>query len=211
MIKNKGGGFGTTLVWALVTGVLALVTGVGIARYGDRIPWLAPILGQPTQNSEAVVQGIQRLNELATVKYTTQVIVTEEQNPRILQQPLPEFLTGEKVLLMAVGEVQAGIDLEELGQRDVQVEGQRVTIDLPQARILDSSLDEDKTKLYDRDRGLLRIRGNDALLEEARRDAEDRMVEAARQNGIVEQAQNNAEESLRAFVTSLGYEDVVFK
>ena len=211
MNKNKGGGFGTTLVWALVIGVLALVTGVGIARYGDRIPWLAPILGQPTQNSEAVVQGIQRLNELATVKYTTQVIVTEEQNARILQQPLPEFLTGEKVLLMAVGEVQAGIDLEELGQRDVQVEGQRVTIDLPQARILDSSLDEDKTKLYDRDRGLLRIRGNDALLEEARRDAEDRMVEAARQNGIVEQAQNNAEESLRAFVTSLGYEDVVFK
>ena len=211
MNKNKGGGFGTTLVWALVIVVLALVTGVGIARYGDRIPWLAPILGQPTQNSEAVVQGIQRLNELATVKYTTQVIVTEEQNTRILQQPLPEFLTGEKVLLLAVGEVQAGIDLEELGQRDVQVEGQRVTIDLPQASILDSSLDEDKTKLYDRDRGLLRIRGNDALLEEARRDAEDRMVEAARQNGIVEQAQNNAEESLRAFVTSLGYEDVVFK
>ncbi len=211
MNKNKGGGFGTTLVWALVIVVLALVTGVGIARYGDRIPWLAPILGQPTQNSEAVVQGIQRLNELATVKYTTQVIVTEEQNTRILQQPLPEFLTGEKVLLMAVGEVQAGIDLEQLGQRDIQAEGQRVTIDLPQARILDSSLDEDKTKLYDRDRGLLRIRGNDALLEEARRDAEDRMVEAARQNGIVEQAQNNAEESLRAFVTSLGYEDVVFK
>jgi hypothetical protein len=211
MTKNKGGGFGTKLVWALVIVVLALVTGVGIARYGDRIPWLAPILGQPTQNSEAVVQGIQRLNELATVKYTTQVIVTEEQNTRILQQPLPEFLTGEKVLLMAVGEVQAGIDLEELSQRDVQVEGQRVTIDLPQARILDSSLDEDKTKLYDRDRGLLRIRGNDALLEEARRDAEDRMVEAARQNGIVEQAQNNAEESLRVFVTSLGYEDVVFK
>ncbi len=211
MTKNKGGGFGTTLVGALVLVVLALVAGVGIARYGDRIPWLAPILGQPTQNSEAVVQGIQRLNELATVKYTTQVIVTEEQNPRILQQPLPEFLTGEKVLLMAVGEVQAGIDLEELGQRDIQVEGQRVTIDLPQARILDSSLDEDRTKLYDRDRGLLRIRGNDALLEEARRDAEDRMVEAARQNGIVEQAQNNAEESLRAFVTSLGYEDVVFK
>ncbi len=211
MTKDKGGGFGTTLVGALVLVVLALVAGVGIARYGDRIPWLAPILGQPTQNSEAVVQGIQRLNELATVKYTTQVIVTEEQNPRILQQPLPEFLTGEKVLLMAVGEVHAGIDLEELGQRDIQVEGQRVTIDLPQARILDSSLDEDKTKLYDRDRGLLRIRGNDTLLEEARRDAEDRMVEAARQNGIVEQAQNNAEESLRAFVTSLGYEDVVFK
>lgn len=210
MAKIKGGGFETTLVWALLLIVLVLAAGVGIARYGDRVPWLSPLLGQPTQNSEAVVQGIQRLNELATVKYTTQVIVTEEENERIFMQPLPEFLTGEKVLLVAVGEVEAGINLDELGQEDIRVEGERLIIDLPQARILDSSLDEDKTKLYDRDRGLLRFRGNDALLEEARRDAEDRMVEVARQNGIIEQAQTNAEESIRAFVTSLGYEEVVF-
>jgi hypothetical protein len=49
-------------------------------------------------------------------------------------------------------------------------------VELPRARVLHSSLDEDKTRLHDRDPRLLRIRGNDALLEEARRDAEDKMV-----------------------------------
>lgn len=210
MAKIRGGGFATTLVLALLLVALALAAGVGIARYGDRIPWLADLLGEPTRDSDAVIEGIQRLNELATVRYTTQVIVTEEENERILQQPLPEFLTGESVILVAWGEVEAGIDLDELGKDDVQVEGERTTIDLPEARILESSLDEDRTRLFDRDRGLLKIRGNDALLEEARRDAEDRMVEIARENGIVEQAENNAEDSIRQFLTSLGYDQVVF-
>jgi hypothetical protein len=34
--------------------------------------------------------------------------------------------------------------------------------------------------------------------------------ESAENNGIIEQAQTNAEDSLRAFVISLGYEEVVF-
>jgi len=156
------------------------------------------------------VLGVQRLNELATVRQTVQVIVTEEENESILTQPLPEFLTGEKLLLVAVGEVEAGVDLDELGDDDVRVVGKTVTIDLPDARILGSSLDEDQTRLYDRDRGLLKLRGNDDLLEEARRDGEDRMVETAREGGIIEQAQNNAEDSIRAFATSLGYRQVVF-
>ncbi len=41
--------------------------------------------------------------------------------------------------------------------------------------------------------------------------ADDKMVETAREGGIVEQAQNNAEESIMTFVTSLGYRQVVFK
>ncbi len=92
----------------------------------------------------------------------------------------------------------------------MRVEDGKVTVDLPPARILDSSLDEDKTRLYDRDRGLLRIRGNDALLEEVRRDAEDEMVKAAQEQDLVAKAQDNAEEGIRGFLGSLGYEEVEF-
>jgi hypothetical protein len=115
------------------------------------------------------------------VKYTTQVLVTEEENAEIFRQPLPEFLTGDAVY-----------------------------IDLPAARILQSSLDEDKTRVYDRDRGVLKIRGNDDMIEEARRDAEGRMVEAARDNDILTKAQDSAEASISTLVTSLGYDEVRF-
>src|SRR5215217_8614233 len=202
MTKIGSGGLGTTLILALLLVIVSVAAGAGLVY----------LIWNPTEPDEpAVVQGIQRLNELATVKYTTQVIVTEKENTKILRQPLPEFLTGEKVLLVAVGEVEAGVDLDELGPEDVRVKGDTVYIDLPEARILDSSLDEDKTRLFDRDRGLFKIRGNDELIEKARRDAEDRMVETARENGILEKAQNNAEVSIRALATSFGYERVVFQ
>jgi hypothetical protein len=119
-------------------------------------------------------------------------------------------LSGERVLLIAVGDVQAGVNLDELGEDDVQVEENRVTIDLPEPRILSASLNEDETKVYDRDRGLIDLWGDDALIEEARRHAVDEIQESAENNVIIEQAQTNAEDSLRAFVTSLGYEEVVF-
>ncbi len=137
--------------------------------------------------------------------------MVEEENASVFNQPLPEFLTGEKLLLVAVGEVEAGVDLDELEQEDVRVVGKTVTIDLPQARILDSSLDEDATRLYDRDRGLLKPQGNDELLEEARRNALEQIQEEARNSGILEKAQSNARDSVRTLATSLGYEKVVFE
>ena len=193
--------FGTTLILSLLLVIVSVAAGAGLVY----------LIWNPTQPDEpAVVEGIQRLNELATVKYTTQVLVTEEENAEIFRQPLPEFLTGEKVLLVAVGEVEAGVDLDELGPEDVRVTGDTAYIDLPAARILDSSLDENKTKVYDRDRGVLKLRGNDDLIEEARREAEHRMVEAARENDILIKAPDNAEASISTLVTSLGYDEVRF-
>ncbi len=72
-------------------------------------------------------------------------------------------------------------------------------------------MNEDETRLYQRDRAFLRLRGGDTLLEEARRDALERIVVHAQDNGILEQAENNVEDSISAFVTSLGYEEVVFR
>ncbi len=144
------------------------------------------------------------------MEQTIQAIVIQEENASVFNQPLPEFLTGEKLLLVAVGEVEAGVDLDELQQEDVRVVGEKVTITLPQARILDSSLNEDATKLYNRDRGLLKLQGNDELIEEARRDVLEQIQEEAKNNDVLEQAQNNAKDSIRALATSLGYEKVVF-
>jgi hypothetical protein len=103
--KIGGGGFGTTLILAVLLVIVSVAAGAGLVY----LIWNPTGPDQPT-----VVQGIHRLNDLATVEYTTQVLVTEEDNVKIFRQPLPEFLTGEKLLLVAVGEVEAGIDLDEL-------------------------------------------------------------------------------------------------
>lgn len=134
------------------------------------------------------------------------MVVTRESGGTRLEQ----VLTGERVLLVATGEVEAGVDLAEMDEDDVRVDGDRVTVDLPEPQILSSSLDEERTRVYDRDRGLLNLGADDVLVQEARQDAEAEVVTTADENGILKTAERNAEESIRAFVTTLGFEEVEF-
>jgi Protein of unknown function (DUF4230) len=206
---KKGSGLGTTLVLALVIVVLSVLLGVGLANYGDRLPLLGPLFVEEparTTTSPVVVEGIQELDRLATVRWTESVVVTRESGGTRLEQ----VLTGERVLLVATGEVEAGVDLAEMDEDDVRVDGDRVTVDLPEPQILSSSLDEERTRVYDRDRGFLNLGADDVLVQEARQDAEAEVVTTADENGILKTAERNAEESIRAFVTTLGFEEVEF-
>lgn len=212
MVKRNGG-LGTTLVLALLIVVLGVALGIGVSRFDfmERIPVVGPFLfeEQPARTTmgPVVVEGIQDLDRLATVRWTESVPVTRESGGTGLER----VFTGERVLLIAVGEVEAGVDLAKIGGDDVRVEGDSVTIRLPEPEIFSTSLNESETRVYDRVFGILNLRPDDELAEEARLEAEDQIVQAARENDILATAETNAEESIRAFVTSLGFEEVRFR
>ncbi len=207
---KKSSGVGGAVVLAFAIVALGVVLGIGLARYGSSLPILGPIFGEArtqTTTSPVVVEGVKDLDQLATVRWTESVVITKETGGNAIKKTL----TGEKVVLVATGEVQAGVDLSSLEDSDVQVEDNRVQINLPPAEILGSSLDEGNTRLYDRDQGLLRLRPDDELVEEARTDAEEAILAAAQKNDILETAEQNAESSIRALVTTLGFEEVEFE
>ncbi len=207
--NEKGGGLGTTLALAALVVVIAVAAGVGLARYGSGLPVVGWLFGegQPrTTTSPVVVEGVQKLDRLATVRMTESVVVTRNTGGSELQR----FLTGEEVLLIAVGNVEAGVDLSSLGEEDVRVDGESVEVRMPEPEIFSVSLDEKETRLYDRDQGLLRLRPDDNLVEAARLDARREIRAAARRNDILQTAERNAEESVRAFLTTLGFEEVRF-
>jgi Protein of unknown function (DUF4230) len=212
-VGKRGGGFGTTLILAFVIVLVSVALGVGISRFDfmERVPLVGPFLfaEEPAQTTTApvVVEGIQDLNQLATVRWRESVIVTRESGGTDFEQ----LLAGEKVLLVAAGDVEAGVDLASLDRDDVRVSGETVTIRLPEPEILSVSLDEEKTRVYDRDFGPLNLRPDDDLVEQARAAALDRIEQAARDEEILAQADQNAENGIRAFVTSLGFEEVRFE
>ena len=209
MAKKRSSGFGTTLVLALAIVVLTASIGVGLSKYGYRLPVIGWFFEVPVQSttSPVVVEGIQRLDHLATVRFNESVVITKESGGEGFRQ----LLTGEKLILIAQGDVEAGIDLSALDRSDVRVSDEIVSIDLPEPQILSASLNENETRVYDRDMGLVpRINPSDALAEEARDDAQDRLRQAALEDGILDYAERNAEDSIRAFVTSLGFEEVEF-
>jgi hypothetical protein len=210
MGKRRFGGTGITLILAVI--VLSLALGMGLAWYGSRLPLVGFLFGETrtqTTTTPVVVEGIQDLDRLSTVRWTESVVVTKEETAG---NALRDFFTGEKIILIASGDVEAGIDLSEIGDDDVTVEEDRVSIDMPDPEILSSSLNEEETELYDRELGILKLQPEeDGLAEQARVEAEERMVETARENGILEYAEKGAEDSIRAFVLTLGFEKVEFE
>jgi hypothetical protein len=212
MAKKRSSGFGTTLVLALVIVVLSAALGAALSNFDllGRIPVVGPFLfeEQParTTTGPIVVEGIRDLNQLTTVRWRETVIITREESGTGLER----IVSGEEVTVLAAGDVESGVNLADLGRDDVQVEGETVTIRLPEPEVLSVSLDEDETRVYDRDLGLLNIRPDDELAERARDVAVDKIEAAARDEEILAQAEQNAENSISAFVTSLGFEEVEF-
>jgi Protein of unknown function (DUF4230) len=207
---RKGGGLGTTLVLAFVLVLLSVVLGVGLARYGSTLPVVGGLLGekQPrTTTGPVVVEGIRNLDQLATVRWTESVPVTRESGGDIWER----LFDGEKVLVIATGNVEAGVDLGDIHKDDVSVQGDAVTIDLPEPEVLSASLDEETTRVYDRDLSPLNFHPDDDLVEKARLRAVEKSEAAARENGILDTAEENAQDSIRALVTTLGFEEVRFR
>ncbi len=209
---KRGGGLGTTLVLALVIVLVSVALGVGISRFDfvQAVPVLGGLLEERparTTTGPVVVEGVRELDQLATVRWTESVPVTRQSGGDVLER----LFSGEEVLLIATGEVEAGVDLAEISADDVSVEGDTVTMRLPEPEILSSSLDEEKTRVYDRDFSPLNVHPDDELVEEARARALEKVEAAARENGILKTAETNAQDSIRAFVTSLGFRDVRFE
>jgi hypothetical protein len=159
-----------------------------------------------TTTGPVVVEGIRDLNQLTTVRLRETVIITREKSGTELER----IFSGEEVTVLAAGDVEAGVNLADLGRDDVQVDGETVTIRLPEPEVLSVSLDVDESRVYNRDLGLLNIRPDDELAERARDVAVDKIEAAARDEEILAQAEQNAENSISAFVTSLGFEEVEF-
>ena len=208
-VSKRGGGFGTTLALALVIVVLSIALGVGLTRFGEQLPFLGPLFEEEpaqTTTGTVVVECIQDLDQFTTLRWRGFVFIDKESGGTKLEQ----IFAGEVVRLVAIGDVEAGVDFAELGRDDVQVNGEKVTIRLPEPEILSVSLDEDETRVYDREFGLLNIRPDDELAEEARDVALDRLEEAARDGDVLERAERNAEDNIRAFLISLDFEEVEF-
>ncbi len=151
-----------------------------------------------------IVNQIRPLARLETIQYTVEKVITAE----IGQGALAPLL-GDKLLFVGHGYVTAGIDLEKLGSQDLVIEGGVVKVRLPQAEIFDATLDNHKSYVYDRTTGLL-THGDINLETIARQAAEDQIEQAALDDGILAQAQANAESYLRSLLNRLGYNQVTF-
>jgi hypothetical protein len=190
------------LLLILAVCAYAVVRGIGNAsnQFTDFLSATPTITLDPV----TIIHEVQSLAKLETIHYSLEKVITAETN-----QDNFGFLFGDKLLFVAHGKVIAGIDLEKLGEDDLDYREGVLHVKLPQAEIFIATLDNDKSYVYDRDTGL--FAQNTLNLETAaRQSAEQAILDAALEDGILEQAQINAENYMVRLLRNLGFPEVVF-
>jgi Protein of unknown function (DUF4230) len=201
------------LIVGLFLGVILLgsIGGLVLSRTSGRA-WISHMWSAVTGRTltidvsqPTVVDRIQRLQRLETVIYTMDKIVTgAKENP-----VLPNFLAGDRLLMLVHGEVVAGIDFSNLRPGDVTVDGKQVTLRLPPPQIFSTRIDSAKTRVYSRQTGLL-VPTDPDLETQVRQEAERQLQEAAMADGILRNAQQNAASTIKSLLQGLGFEKIEF-
>jgi hypothetical protein len=185
--------------WVLVL-IIGIVVGVLLTRFlsTDLLQLLtgnAPLRFNATVILDRVVQ----LQQLTTIRQNYALTITSE---RDMPPPL-RALYGQSLLFVAVGHVEAGIDLAQLTEANIVTTGDTVQITLPSPTLFNCFLDENQSYIVQRNDGVFAPR-NPQIDNETRRYAISQIREAALTNEILQQAAQEAEVTLSELGVILG-------
>jgi hypothetical protein len=221
MDKNKSNWISTIILTVLVLAAFGLAAYIFIDLTNQISATFSPInqsnralstqvagLLHPTPtvipDPVTIIRQVQSLARLETIQYTVEKVITAEINQGVLGP-----LFGDKLLLVAHGNVIAGIDMNKLSSTDLILEGDILKVHLPKAEVFSATLDNQQSYIYDRTTGLL-TKGDPGLETAARQIAEQEILKAAEKDGILDQATQNAEIYLERLFNTLGYLKVEF-
>lgn len=157
----------------------------------------------PKYNDTAVVEHIRSLNRWETTSYSIEKIIDQGTSGNVFER----FLFGNRVLLIAHGEVTGGFDLTTLKSDSIKIIGTAITVDMPAPMVLATSLNESETRVYDRQKGLL-VPSDNNLESDARVEAVKTIRTAACKEGILDRASDNARKQLTSLLSSFGFTNV---
>jgi Protein of unknown function (DUF4230) len=149
-------------------------------------------------NTATVLQQVQTLSQLVTVKYVIEKVEVLED---------VKWFGENRVLLVAHGIVKAGVDFQQMKPEDIHISGKKISIRLPPPQITDAYLDDKQTRVVERTTGLLRLFDKD-MEQTARQNAVDDIRRAARTSGILKDAEERAQVQVKNLFREMGFEEV---
>jgi Protein of unknown function (DUF4230) len=203
--------------WGLiVVGIVVALLATGVISFRDLLPSFDnPFRAETVDRSgPAVLRSIEDIGEYRAAAGHFEVVIDLEKDTA-----LPSEILGERLLFVAVGDVDAGVDFAALDEDSVDVSSDRrsATITLPAVHFFDPVLDLERSRVYDRDQGLLNELGGlftdePNYQQELYRLAEGKIGAAARQgSGIGARAEENTREMLESLLGSLGFTTVTVR
>ncbi|WP_243343163.1 DUF4230 domain-containing protein [Anaerococcus sp. AGMB09787] len=101
---------------------------------------------KPEISSDIVLEQLQDVKELTTLKYTYTNVGSFENENEFYGVKIP--FTLKKFIISYDGNLSAGIDLDEV-EVNVDNKGKKINITMPEAKILSHQIDEDSLTIFD--------------------------------------------------------------
>jgi hypothetical protein len=200
---GRGGGFTLFLAAIGITAVFLLAGKMfGFLDFGS------------TEIDRSQPPLLVQLSDLAEYRAATsnfELVIDLENDVKFL----PDLVAGERSVMVAAGSVDAKVDFRQLTEQNIIVSPDRkqVTVHLPAPEIADPRVDNERTEVVSRQRGVFtRIGGvfsdqpiNDQKLYVL---AEQKLRAAAQESKLRELAEKNTRSMLETFLRSLGFEQM---
>ena len=147
-----------------------------------------------------MVAKITSMGKLELVKYAMKDVIE--------QKEVHPILPDSRVLLLAVGEVTACIDLTKVKKSDITQSKDSVIVYLPEPEICNASLDHEKSKVYDI-RGAWFQESAKNMVEDVYKLAEKKVLDNAKQMNVLGMARQNAQLIFKPLLESISGKRVI--
>ena len=161
-----------------------------------------------------VLQAIEHVNKQIFIQHNLVVDIEYTQVPEGWLEWLKELGIQQQFVVLVWGRVPAGFDLKRLDKDSIWVsaDGKSVQLTLPSPIIFEDnvSIDFDRTRVYSQDTcpDFVCRDSVEAYHERVMPEAVDRLIKAAREYGILEQAARDGKAYYEQFLKSMGFEKV---
>jgi hypothetical protein len=163
------------------------------------------------RSAPALLNRLEDLSDYRAASAQLQELVDIEHDTRFV----PSVISGDRVSFLAFGTVDAVVDFGALGTGAVTVSGDRKTVEvtLPHARIATVKVDPDKSRVLNRQRGVLDRLGsvftdNPTGERELYQVSEQKLRAAAGDSKLTARAEANTKRMLQALFRTLGFEHI---
>ena len=175
-------------------------------------PEPADTVADDTENRPTLVQQVRKCSRLYTTEYRIHKIVTHDDVLRLKGQllrqdfdiPLP--LGERKIAIPMDATIKAYIDFSNFSEQNVERDGDRITILLPDPQVVltSSKINRDEIREYV---GLTRSHFSDKELTSYEQQGREAILKSIPGLGIEETARENAARVLVPLLTDMGYDE----
>ena len=189
-------------VAVIVAGVIIAVLLLRGAGSLKKISFRKPLAVDP---SATVVEHVRRIGELSTACYYEELVIKDFRSDNKSIFGIIPATADNEIVFIAKGKVRAGCDLTLLRKEDIWAEGDTLFLRLPPFRLTDVILNpSDIEPFYESGRW------NNEQTKAAKVSARMLLRSHALDSGILEKAESCGKDRIRAFLTALGWKEVVF-